>query len=121
MDISCGLSTSFFLAHETQLLHSCGKKYLSGHSKDIKDAFPAPVGPTPVLFFKHTPIKQVACGLHYVFVVTLAKGEVYGWGDNTYRQLGYAPPPPKKKEPVNDFMRVPHKLAFFTDNEIKVE
>lgn len=38
-------------------------------------------------YFENIEIKQVDCGMKYVFVVS-EDGNLYCWGDNAFKQLG---------------------------------
>ena len=46
-------------------------------------------GPKVVKFFEGIKIKQIECGQFYVCTITGDNAEVYTWGDNTFKQLGY--------------------------------
>lgn len=77
--------------------------------------------PSPLLvqFFskREISIKSVACGLVYACALT-TDGDVYSWGDNTFKQLGYEVQTKKKEVP---FVVEPQKIPFFEENQIKVK
>ena len=119
-DIAAGFGFSFFISTENKL-YSCGKHQLSVQPKDFKDMKNLPT-PSPLLvsFFskKDISVKQVACGLVYACAVT-TEGEVYSWGDNTFKQLGYEVVTKKKSDVP--FVGEPTKIPYFEENQIKVK
>ena len=119
-DVSCGFHFSYFVSYDDSELYSCGKKYLNGLSKDCK----GDPKTEKVPFFKGKPIKEVACGLNYVCVL-VEEGDVYSWGDNTYRQLGHVDEKKQEMRVSSDdqssFVKQPKRIDFFYKLGIKIE
>ena len=63
------------------------------------------------------PIKDIDCGMNYVCSLN-QNGEVYSWGCNTFKQLGYELPKGKKKSPDDDFGKIPRRIDYFVENGI---
>ena len=64
-------------------------------------------------FFENMEIKQVDCGMKYVFVVS-EDGNLYCWGDNAFKQLGLG------DENIK-YVKQPRQVEYFTKNNIKVK
>lgn len=62
-------------------------------------------------FFKDMVMKQVACGLTYVCAI-ISTGDVYSWGDNTFKQLGY------NLKKGKDRQDTPKLIDYFHKNNI---
>lgn len=73
-------------------------------------------------FFKDAQIKiqDLDCGLNYVCVITESK-DLFSWGSNQYKQLGYILPQGKKTSFYDEFGKMPRKIEYFSDNRIKIQ
>ena len=87
----------------------------------IKEKGPSIYIPDVVPFFKDIPIRQVDCGLKYVFALS-EEGELYSWGDNGYKQLAQSDPMKKKlKLSLNNLKDLSNSDGPLLSSEPKVK
>ena len=88
---------------------------VSGRSKFFKPTFRVPL-PRYVHALSDIRVSSVACGANYTIVVSQEAGKVFGFGDNSFGQLGFAPQDNNESEHISE---LPHEIVGLSGKGIQ--